>query len=224
MTPGSSPRGTSSRLNPAPKETPRKPRQTESPSYRSGVSTLAREAIRLDVGSIPEVTFDFYRDTVLPRPSCSSDNEIKRVKASLIRDGFIENGRWLAFATDPAKQEHHEDIVFQSLFDVNNRILRAANLNKKRNQCTFVQKPHEAPTSTRTTTTRPDGFRLCHSNNQKTKRTKARKSKAKSGGVAWEDIVEVEEYKKRNALEDVRDASNDITLDQQALNYCHSES
>ena len=118
------------RLNPTPKETPRKSRQTESPSYRSAVLPLAREAIRLDVGSVPEVSYDFFRDTVLPRPTLVSDDNIRKIKTSLIRGGFIVNGRWLAFQTDPAKQEAHEDIVFESLFDVNNRILKAAGLNQ----------------------------------------------------------------------------------------------
>jgi hypothetical protein len=179
---------------------------TESLSYTSGVSSLAREAIRLDVRSIPEVTFDFYRDSVLPQRRVVNTKTINKVKVLLTQSGLIANGRWCAFATDPAKQERHEDIVFKSLFDINNNILEAAGLNTTR--CTFMQNPHEAFTSTRTNMTPPDGYRLCRSKNVET-------TKAKGGGedarVAWEDVVEVEEYKKRNSLEDVRDVSSDNT-------------
>jgi hypothetical protein len=198
---------------PAPKETPGKLRQTGSP-YRSGVLPLAREAIRLDVGSIPEVTFDFYCNTVLPL--LKSDIDITRIKTSLVRDGCIDDGRWQVFAADPAKQEAHEDIVFAGLFDVSNRILKAAGSNST--QCIFIQKPHDAPTSTRTNMARPDGYRL-YRRNKKT--TKAKKHKAK--GVAWEDIVEVEEYKKRDSLEDVWDVSGDILCVNKRL-FRHSES
>jgi len=207
-----------------PKETPRKPRQTSSPSYRSGTLAEAREAVILDVGSIPEVTFEFFSSSVLPVPITTSTVDVTEVTARLISLGYITNGRWHAFPTDPAKTAGFEDVVFSGLVDVNNNIIEAANLDHP-TTCIFIQRPHQSPTSTRANKTRPDGCRLYSMQNNGVQITTSTipadgRSVSSQANVScndpklvrWEDIVEAEEYKKKKSYNDVRDVSDRVSF------------
>jgi hypothetical protein len=188
-----------------PLETPRKTRQSSGPSYRSGTLSDAREAVILDVDSIPEVSFEFFVLSVLPSPMATSTVDLKKIKDALEADGAIIGGRWSAFPTDPSGHKDQEDVVFSSLVDVNKQIIKAADLDQP-TTCIFSQTLHKAPRSNRVNKTRPDGCRIFGQSNE----TKSVPTSHCGGGhVRWEDMVEVEEYKKRTSFDDVRDVSFD---------------
>ena len=73
-----------------PKETPRKPRYTSDPSYRSGTLADARKAVILDVGSIPEVSYEFFVNSVMPVPIATSSLDFAKIKATLLENGAIK--------------------------------------------------------------------------------------------------------------------------------------
>lgn len=161
----------------------------------------------MDVGSIPEVSYEFFLDSVLPTPAATSTIDLAKIKDTLVNNGAITDGRWSAFPTDPAKQSVYEDVVFSGLLDVNKRIIDATNLVQP-TTCIFTQKPHESPTSNRVNKTRPDGYRTCGNLDEKRgEQASSPTAHCSKEHVCWHDVVEVEEYKKRKSLDDVRDVS-----------------
>ena len=187
-------------LSKVPKETPRKPRYTSGPSYRSGNLTEAREAVILDVGSIPEVSYEFFVNSVMPPPTATSSLDFAKIKATLLENGTIKGGCWGAFPNDPAKAHGKEDVVFSGLVSVNESITKATGLDGGH---IFLQRPHESPTSNRANKTRPDGCQLY----SKGSPSEGKVPDWEDGKVSWGDVMEVEEYKKGNSYKDVRDVS-----------------
>jgi hypothetical protein len=131
--------------------------------------------------------------------------DVADVKATLISEGVVTGGRWSAFPIDPAKQEGHEDVVFSGLVNVNDSIVKAANLDQPRTCIFTARRPHKSPTSTRPNKTRPDGCRL-HQGRIPWQREPLPPHDLEF--VRWEDVVVAEEYKKRKAYDDVRDVSD----------------
>jgi hypothetical protein len=187
-----------------PKETPRKPRHTSSPSYRSGNLANARDAVILDVGPIPEVSYEFFVDSVMPMPTATSSLNLANIKAALLESGAITDGRWSAFPNDPAKTNGKEDVVFSGLISINQSIMKAAGLDGENN---FFQRPNESPKSQRANKTRPDGCRLYNKVSPSEAHCSQDEEAVWSGKLCWEDVVEVEEYKKKNGHKDVQDVS-----------------
>ena len=188
-----------------PKETPRKPRYTFGPSYSSGTLTEAREAVILDVGSIPEVSYEFFVNSVMPPPTATSSLNYAKIKATLLENGAITGGRWSAFPTDPAKTHGKEDVVFSGLVSINESITKATGLDGGN---IFLQRPHESPTSNQPNKTRPDGCRLyCKGSPSEAHCSQGEKPVWRDGKVPWGAVVEIEEYKKGNGHNDVRDVS-----------------
>jgi hypothetical protein len=140
-----------------PKETPRHPWYTSGPSYRSGTLTEAQNALILDIGSIPKVSYEFFVDSVMPVPTATSSLDLTKIKATLLENGSITGGRWSAFPIDPAKAEAREEVVFSVLISINTCIIKAAGLDGGNS---FLQRPHESPASSRANKTRLDGCRL----------------------------------------------------------------
>ena len=187
-----------------PKETPRKPRYTSGPSYRSGNLADAREAVILDVGPIPEVSFEFFVNSVMPPPTATSSLNFAQIKATLLENGAITDGCWSAFPNDPAKTNSKEDIVFSGLVSINKSIIKATGLDGANS---FLQIPNESPTSNRANKTRPDGCRLYDKGSPSEAHCSQDEEAVWSGKVRWGDVVEVEEYKKKNGHKDVHDVS-----------------
>ena len=133
-----------------PKETPRKPRYTSDPSYRSGTLADAQKAVILDVGSIPKVSYEFFVNSVMPVPIATSSLYFAKIKATLLENGAIKGGCWSVFPNDPAMSSSKEDAVFSGLISINESIIKAGENG-------FLQIPHESPMSNRANKTRLDG-------------------------------------------------------------------
>lgn len=187
-----------------PKETPRRPRYTSGPAYRSGTLAEAREAVILDVGSIPEVSHEFFVNSVMPAPTATSSLDLAKIKATLLENGDITGGRWSAFPNDPAKTDGTEDVVFSGLLSINESITKATGLDGENG---FVQRPHESPTSSRANRTRPDGCRLYKGSPSEAHCYQGEEPIWTDSKIRWEDVVAVEEYKKKHFYEDARDVS-----------------
>lgn len=159
----------------------------------------------MDVGSIPEVSYEFFVNSVMPAPSATSSLDFAKIKATLLENGAITGGRWTAFPNDPAKAHDKEDVVFSGLVSINESITKATGLDGGN---IFLQRPHESPTSNRANKTRPDGCRLYRKGSlSEAHCSQDEKPVWRDGKVRWGDVVEVEEYKKRNGYNDVRDVS-----------------
>jgi hypothetical protein len=155
----------------------------------------------LDVGSIPEVSYEFFVNSVMPPPTATSSLDFAKIKATLLESGAITGGRWSAFLNDPAEAHSKEDVVFSGLVSINESITKATGLHGGN---IFLQRPHKSPTSNRANKTRPDGYRLyCKGSPSEAHCSQGEKPVWEDGKVSWGDVVEVEEYKKGNSYEDV---------------------
>jgi hypothetical protein len=159
----------------------------------------------LDVGFIPEVSYEFFVNSVMPAPTATSSLDFAKIKATLLENGAITGGRWSTFPNDPAKTHGKEDVVFSGLVSINESITKATGLDGENS---FLQRPHESPTSNRANKTRPDGCRLYNKGSPSEAHcSRGEEPVWRDGKVRWGDVVEVEEYKKRNGYKDVRDVS-----------------
>jgi hypothetical protein len=163
----------------------------------------------MDVGSIPEVSYEFFVNSVMPAPTATSSLDFAKIKATLLENGAISDGRWSAFPNDPAKAQDKEDVVFSGLLSINASITKATGLDGGNS---FLQKPHEPPMSNRGNKTRPDGCWL-YNNGSPSEAHCSQGEESVWREVHWRDVVEVEEYKKKNSYEDVRDVSCTLSLE-----------
>ena len=186
-----------------PKETPRKPWYMSSPSYRSGILSKAQEAVISDVGPIPQVSYEFFVNSVMPTPAATSSVDLAKINAALLENGAITGGHWSAFPI-PAKTDSKEQVVFSGLISINESITEATGLGRGNS---FIQKPHESPTSNRLNKTRLDGCRLYDNGSPSEVHCSKVEEPVWGSKLWWGDVVGVEEYKKGNGHNDVWDVS-----------------
>ena len=164
----------------------------------------------MDVGSIPEVSYEFFVNSVMPAPTATSSLDFAKIKATLLENGAISDGCWSAFPNDPAKAQDKEDVVFSGLLSINASITKATGLDGGNS---FLQKPHKPPTLNQGNKTRPDGCWLYNNRSpSEVHCSQGKESVWRDGKVCWRDMMEVEEYKKKNSYEDMRDMSCTLFL------------
>ncbi|KAF8579524.1 hypothetical protein K439DRAFT_1620467 [Ramaria rubella] len=177
-----------SRLTPPPRPVPTPdthvaPRRTSGPQYRSGHLESGRIAVLEDLGPIPILPITLLPDLL---PQIGSDITVQLKK---IKELHSLNGRWKLWPADPANTTGLEDYVFQALPLLFESIL-------------LINNPAKTPDSTRSNTSRPDGYFL---------RQPAIFAQEKQlSHDSWEDIAIPLEYKKGSQTPDRSDNERKI--------------
>jgi hypothetical protein len=154
---------------------------------------------------MPEVSYEFFVNSVMPAPTATSSLDFMKIKATLLENGAITGGRWSAFLNDPTKTHGKEDVIFSGLASINKSIMQATGLDGENS---FLQRPHKSPMSNRANKTRLDGCQLYNKGSPSEAHCSQGKEPVwRDGKVCWGDVVGVKEYKKRNGYKDVQDMS-----------------
>ncbi|KJA27032.1 hypothetical protein HYPSUDRAFT_198334 [Hypholoma sublateritium FD-334 SS-4] len=210
----------SSRASSVQSETPVKYNMAATNVFIKGNLEEQKEAIRKDLGSVPEVTVDFMLEHIIPK----SQVDVSATKESLVKKGlYSEASGWTQFKGKsprklrkaPAKghSNNKETEVFLNLKTVYEQIVSSAVFSDSSTPpptLSFEQYPNTAPVSATDVKTRPDGVGILtkaqaiHSQNavQNENRVIPVDEIDKPN---WFDIAFVEEYKLGEKPADLND-------------------
>ncbi|KAF8579528.1 hypothetical protein K439DRAFT_1359391 [Ramaria rubella] len=187
-----------SRLTPPPRPVPTPdthvaPRRTSGPQYRSGHLESGRIAVLEDLGPIPILPITLLPDLL---PQIGSDITVQLKK---IKELHSLNGRWKLWPADPANTTGLEDYVFQALPLLFGSVVKSC---ETKPTAKLINNPAKTPDSTRSNTSRPDGYFL---------RQPAIFAQEKQlSHDSWEDIAIPLEYKKGSQTPDRSDNERKI--------------
>jgi hypothetical protein len=148
---------------------------------------------------VPEVTFQDFLDYLAPpQPTFNLEATMETLKAD--PEGIIPaTGRWSTFDSDPKDQYKLEDVVFATMPNIFNTVVRAiianSDLTSTHVSVQFLQNPSMAPTlGARQDATRPDSYLVL-------------KERFQEEHVSWDNILLSCEYKRMDGQNQLNDVS-----------------
>lgn len=192
-------------------ETPLKQNMSSTNVFIKGKLEEQKEAVRRDLGPVPEVTVDFMLEHIIPNSQVDVPATMRFLKEKGI---WSESKGWSDFGGATPKElskrksggsNNKETEVFLKLKDVYEKIVSSAQFNTPPSHpptLSFEQYPNTAPISDTAVRTRPDGCgvlrreQAIHSFNAHPRDPYK---------LNWFDIACVEEYKLDDEVDDIND-------------------
>ena len=190
-----------------PGDTPVKQNTAATGVFINGNLDQQRTAVITDLGNIPEVTVDFMLDHIVPNSGIDVDRTMRNLnrKEVLLIDG------WKSFiGAMPKESVDSEQTVFSKMATIYKEIIDSTEFEGRSSRRTRAAtldlgaSPDIAPKSETNVKTRPDGCgQLVKSHPFHT--SQCGYASNPKGEYHWLNIAYVEEYKKRNTVNDLND-------------------
>ena len=172
--------------------------------FVNGTLEEQRLAVLTDFGNIPEVTVDFMLDYIVS----DSGINIGRIMQNLRREGVLLDAGWEVFVDALPKQSaDNEQKVFSKMGTIYRRIFTSTEFDVRSSRTpTLVlgTSPDIALVSEKNVRSHPDGCGQLNSNHSIHTSQRGYPPRDE-GDYHWFNIAYVEEYKKRNAINDLND-------------------
>ena len=163
-----------------------------------------RSALLSNFGNIPEVSVDFMLDHIVP----NLDINVERTMQNLRREGTLLEAGWEVFIDALPKQSaDNEQKIFSKMGTIYRRIIASTefNVGSSRTPTLVIgTSPDIAPVSETNVRSGPDGCGQLNSNHSIHTSQRGYPPRDE-GDYHWFNIAYVEEYKKRNAINDLND-------------------
>lgn len=221
-------------------DTPIKQNMASTNVFFKGNLEQQKEAVRTDLGPVPEVSVDFMLKYIVPTINVDLEATMDALEAD---NAWSESKGWSAFGqlsprelgqkknTSTKSRNDKETEVFRRMKTVYDTIVECAQFGGVHPNPTlsFEQLPNHAPNSDTDVKTRPDGIGLLNDDQAirsthacPARPTNQRRSNVVIGKPNWFDIAYVEEYKLDDKVEDVNDVCSDGALNAIHANYVDS--
>ena len=173
--------------------------------FINGTLDEQRLAVLTDLGNIPEVTVDFMLDHIVPNLGIN----VERTMQNLRKEKVLLDAGWKEFTgTSPKQSADNEQKVFSKMGTIYRRIIASTEFDVESSRTpTLVlgTSADIAPVSETNVRSRPDGCgQLCSNHSIHT--SQCGYPPREKGDYHWFNIAYVEEYKKRNSVNDLSDA------------------
>ena len=186
-------------------DTPVKQNSAATGVFINGSLDEQRTAVLKDLGNIPEVGVDFMLDQIVPNPGIY----VKRTMDKLKREGDLLDAGWKEFIGESPKQSSlKEQEVFLKMGTIYKKVIASTKFDDGSSRTpTLVlgTSPDIAPKSETKVKTRPDACGQIKSDNLIHTSRCGYPQKKEKGDYHWFNIAYVEEYKKNNSSEDLKD-------------------
>ncbi|KAF8576696.1 hypothetical protein K439DRAFT_1397185 [Ramaria rubella] len=171
-------------------------RRTSAVRYRSGHLESGRTAVLEDLGEIAILPISNLQ-ALLP----IVDIPYFTVPLTEIQERHSADGRWTCWPKDPVHTSGTEDAVFETLPQLFASIVECCKVAAPTPTTRLINNPKKASGSTRSNTSRPDGYFL----RDPTMFAAEQGNPDEHTGDYWEDIAVPCEYKKTSQTQDCRD-------------------
>ena len=173
--------------------------------FLGGTLDEQRAAVLTDFGNIPEVTVDFMLDHIVPNSGINVELTMQKLK----REKVLLDAGWKEFAvTLPAEQSTDtEQKVFSKMGTIYRGIVDSTVFDDGYSRTLTLDlgtSPDIAPVSETNVRSRPDGCGQLN-NNHLIHTSQCGHPPREKGDYHWFNIAYVEEYKKKNANDDLND-------------------
>ena len=187
-----------------PGDTPVKQNSAATGVFLNGTLEEQRLAVLTDLGNIPEVTVDFMLDHIVPNSGINVERTMDRLK----REGVLLDAGWEVFIDAlPKHSADNEQKVFLKMGTLYRRIIAstAFDVGSSRTPTLVLgTSPDIAPVSETNVRSRPDGCGQINSNHS-IHTSQCGYPPRENGDYHWFNIAYVEEYKKKNTVNDLND-------------------
>ena len=187
-----------------PGDTPLKRNAAATGVFFTGTLEEQRMAVMNDLGNIPEVTVDFMLNHIVPDSGVDVEHTMRRLR----QKGDLLDAGWKEFIDVlPKDSPDNKQKVFSKMGRIYKRIIGYTKLKGSSRTPTLVlgTSPDTAPVSETLVRTHPDGYGQLNSDHPNHTSQCGYRSKEKKSNYHWMNIAYVEEYKKRNTVNELND-------------------